>query len=94
MNFDFNRQTMGSSIDHTLPAGISAEFDIELTYTKHSHGDYKISSDFPLKIEEDEDWEYDHGEPRKVIRGAGKTGDGKNRVHIETINGDIRIHKK
>ncbi len=86
--------SMGGEIDLTLPSGISANFDIELTYTKSSHRDYRIKSDFPLEIDEDEDWDYDNGDPRKVIRGTGKTGGGKHDIRIETINGNVTIRKQ
>jgi len=85
--------SMGGDIELTLPAGISADFDIRLTYTKNSSQSYKISSDFDLKVEESKEWEYSKGSPRKVIRGGGSVKGGKNRIKIETINGNITIRK-
>lgn len=85
--------SMGGDIEITLPADLSAEFDVRLTYTKNSRKNYKIISDFDLKTEETKDWIYSHGTPRKDIYGTGKINGGKNLVRIETINGDIRIRK-
>ena len=85
--------SMGGDIDVTLPADLSIEFDVRLTYTKNSRKDYKIISDFDINIDESKDWTYSRGTPRKYIDGTGKVKGGKNLVRIETINGDIRIRK-
>jgi len=90
---DVNISSMGGDIDLTLPDGISAEFDVRITYTRKSSQDYEISSDFPLNIKEDEDWQYKNGDPHKDIIGTGKTGNGKNTIKVSTHNGDIRIRK-
>jgi len=85
--------SMGGDIEITLPADLSIEFDVRLTYTKNSRKNYKIISDFDIKTEETKDWSYSNGTPRKHIYGTGKVKDGKHLVRIETINGDIRIRK-
>jgi DUF4097 and DUF4098 domain-containing protein YvlB len=85
--------SMGGDIDVTLPADLSIEFEVRLSYTKNSRKNYKIISDFDIKTEESKDWIYSHGSPRKDIYGTGKINGGKNLVKIETINGDIRIRK-
>lgn len=85
--------SMGGDIDVTLPADLSIEFDVRLTYTKNSRKNYKIESDFDIKIEESKEWTYSRGTPRKYIDGTGKVKGGKHLVRIETINGDIRIRK-
>lgn len=85
--------SMGGDIDVTLPAGLSIEFDVQLTYTKNSRKNYKIDSDFDINIKESDEWDYGRGNARKYIRGTGKVKGGKHLVKIETINGDIRIRK-
>ena len=90
---DVNISSMGGDIDLTLPDGIAAEFDIRINYTRNSSKDYEIISDFPIKINEDEEWKYTDGEPVKEIKGSGKTGDGKNTIRITTHNGNIRLRK-
>jgi len=82
----------GGDIELVLPKDISAEFDIELAVTKKYRDDYKIISDFDLQIDKSDNWDYDHGTARKYIYGTGSTG-GNNQIHIETINGDIKIIK-
>jgi DUF4097 and DUF4098 domain-containing protein YvlB len=90
---DVTLSSMGGDIILTLPAGISAEFDVRLTYTRRSSQDFKIDSDFPLKIEEDDEWSYRDGDPRKTISGTAEINGGKHFIKITTINGDIRIKK-
>ncbi len=90
---DIDLSSMGGDITLTVPAKLSMDFDVKLTYTKNSRRSYKIESDFPIKIDEKDEWDYSEGTPRKYIYGTGKTGDGKYKIKIETINGDIRILK-
>jgi DUF4097 and DUF4098 domain-containing protein YvlB len=85
--------SMGGDITVTLPQDLSIDFNIKLTYTKRSAGEYKISCDFPIKIEESADWDYSGGSARKYIIGTGKVGDGKYRVRLETTNGNITVKK-
>lgn len=85
--------SMGGEIEITLPANMSGNFDITLAYTRNSSQDYSIQSDFPLKIEEEKEWDYSDGSPRKRITASGKSGSGKNKIKISTINGDIIIRK-
>jgi hypothetical protein len=85
--------SMGGDITVTLPEGLSADFDIKLTVTRKADDRYNIVSDFPIKIEKSEDWDYSEGSARRYIYGTGKIKDGKNRVQIDTINGDIIIKK-
>jgi hypothetical protein len=91
-NRDVDLSSMGGDITLTLPDGLSIDFDITLTYTKRG-GPYKITSDFPINIEESEEWDYSEGSARKYIYGTGKIAGGKNRIKINTINGDITIIK-
>jgi len=90
---DVTLSSMGGNIELTLPEGISADFDIRLTYTRRSRQDYQIISDFKLDTEESDEWEYNNGDARKTIDGRGKSGSGKNLIKISTVNGDIRIKK-
>jgi len=83
----------GGDIDLTVPPGLSMDFDIELAYTKDSDRDYDIYSDFDLKKKRTEDWEGYWGSKRKFIYGSGQHEDGKNKIKITTVNGDIYIRK-
>jgi hypothetical protein len=85
--------SMGGDISLTLPAELSMEFDIKLTITRKSEDAYKIISDFPMNIETTDTWDYSEGSGRLYKYGTGKIKDGKNRIRIDTINGDIVIRK-
>jgi DUF4097 and DUF4098 domain-containing protein YvlB len=87
--------SMGGDIVLTVPSGLSMDFDIKLSITRRSKGQYKIISDFPMKIEESEedDWDWSEGSARKYIYGTGEVQGGKNKIRIDTINGDIVIKK-
>jgi DUF4097 and DUF4098 domain-containing protein YvlB len=86
-------QSMGGDIALTVPPALSMDVNIELAYTKDSHRNYKIISDFGLKQEESPEWDQSQGSPRKYIYGTGTIGDGKNKIRIKTINGDVKLKK-
>ncbi|MDP6417130.1 MAG: hypothetical protein QGG54_19140, partial [Gammaproteobacteria bacterium] len=53
-----------------------------LEVTRRSRGDYRIYTDFPLSIQED-----DGGD----IVGRGDINGGGDRIYLETTNSDINI---
>jgi hypothetical protein len=85
--------SMGGDIILTVPAGLSMEFDIKLTITNRPPNAYKIISDFPVKEEKTGDWEDSDRSARRFIYGSGQIAGGKNKIRIDTINGDIIIKK-
>ena len=85
--------SMSGDLEVWLPAGFSAELDIELAYTRGHEGDYEVRSDFSVTETRTKEWEYGEGSPRKYIRATGKLGAGKYRVELSTINGDIIVHR-
>jgi DUF4097 and DUF4098 domain-containing protein YvlB len=85
--------SMGGDIILTVPENLSMEFDIKLTITRRSSDAYKIISDFPMDIEKSGDWDYSDGSARRYLYGTGEYKGGKNRIRIDTINGDIVIKK-
>ncbi|MCI0413297.1 DUF4097 domain-containing protein [bacterium] len=92
-NRDVELLSMSGDIELTVPSNLPMILDLELAYTKNRSGRYSIKSDFPLKTEETEEWDYEDGSPRKYIYGSGKVGAGTHRVRIRTINGDIILRK-
>ncbi len=77
-----------------LPSSFSGSIEVELSYTRNSRRNYEIQSDFPLEMEEDEDWDYSHGSPRRSRYGSLTIGTGGSRVRIRTVNGDVILRKK
>ena len=90
---DVDISSMSGDLEIWLPADFSADFDLEIAYTRNSHGDYKMRSDFPVQETRTTEWEYHRGSPRKYIRAAGQAGAGKYQVRLGTVNGDIVIHR-
>jgi DUF4097 and DUF4098 domain-containing protein YvlB len=90
---DVELVSMGGDITLTVPAGLSMEFDIELAYTKESRRNYKIINDFEMQQETSKEWTYERGSPRKYIYGTGSVAGGKNKIRIETINGNVYVKK-
>jgi len=75
----------------TLPAGLSARFEIELGYTRGSSQNFEIRSAFDLAEERSTTWDSSQGTPRKYIRGTGTVGGGDNLIKIRTTNGDVHL---
>ena len=93
---DVTISSKGGDITLTVPPALSMDVDITLAYTDerwHDHKACHIESDFDLKEERTQNWDDDHGTPRKYIYGTGMIGGGKNKIRIETINGNVYLKK-
>ncbi len=88
---DVELTSMHGEVTLVMPEGADLNIEIELDYTKNSSRNYKIESDFPLSLSESEEWDYDHGSPRKTIRGVA--AGGGNRVVIRTVNGNVYLKR-
>ena len=76
-------------VELTVPGDYDMEIDIEIAYTKDQRREYRIDSDFPLRQETSDKWDYGNGSPRKYISAIGTVGSGKHRIRIRTINGNV-----
>ncbi|MCP5108719.1 MAG: DUF4097 domain-containing protein [bacterium] len=90
---DVNLVSMGGDITLTVPAGLSMDVDIKLTYTKNAKKRYKIVSDFSLEQEKTGKWEIGKGTPRKYIYGKAKIAGARHKIKIKTVNGNIYLKK-
>jgi DUF4097 and DUF4098 domain-containing protein YvlB len=90
---DVELESMGGDVTLTVPAELSMDVEIEISYTKNSSRNYKIVSDFPLSISESPEWEYKAKGARKIITGKGVVGGGRNKISLTTTNGDVRLIK-
>ncbi len=90
---DVNLTSMGGTITLTVPAGLSMDIDLEIEYTKKSDKDYKIISDFEIQQKVTDERDNSKGSPRKYIYGKGKVNDGKHKIKIKTINGNIVLKR-
>lgn len=89
---DVELSSLSGDVVLTVPKGLSMDIDVTIQYTRNSKKP-KIVSDFSLEEEETKEWDYDEGSPRKYIYGTGKVGDGKHRVRIKTINGNVYLRE-
>jgi hypothetical protein len=83
----------GGEITLYVPDNLSMEFDITLAYTRNSRKSYQIESDFGMEITGTSDWDYSDGTPRKYYYGKGTFLGGKNRIKVDTINGNVIIKR-
>jgi DUF4097 and DUF4098 domain-containing protein YvlB len=90
---DVTLSSNGGTITLTVPKGLSMDIEIEIAYTKSSKQNYKITGDFDIKQKQTGEWDTSKGSPRKYIYGKGKTGDGKHKIKIKTINGNVVLKK-
>ena len=93
---DVTISSKGGDITLTVPPGLSMDVDITLAYTdQHWFGpkDNAIRSDFDIKQDRTNDWDYSEGSRRKYIYGTGSINGGKNKIRIETINGSVYLKK-
>ena len=83
----------GGDIELVVPANLSMDVDLKVDIFKNGHNDYSIHSDFGLKVKEEKEWRILKGKKVRTLRMVGKVGDGKNKVEIRTINGNIYLRK-
>ncbi|MDY0298117.1 MAG: DUF4097 family beta strand repeat-containing protein [Acidobacteriota bacterium] len=80
-------------IELTVPEKLSMDVEIRVTIYKNGHNDYRIKNDFNLKVEADSEWVEKDGKQVKILRASGRTGDGRNKVVLHTINGNVTLRK-
>ena len=92
-NRDVTLKSYSGDVTLIVPDGLSMDIDIELAYTRNHEDDYEIVSDFDVSKKRSSSWIYGKGDPRKLITGTGIVGGGKNKIRIETINGNVYLKK-
>ncbi|HKV42263.1 MAG TPA: hypothetical protein VJX67_23875 [Blastocatellia bacterium] len=89
---DVRVATGGGDVTVTLPAAISADFDIQLAYTNNARKTYQIVNDFAVSQQTSDGWSSSNGgTPRKTIYGTGTVGGGQNKIVIRTVNGNVYV---
>jgi len=92
---DADLSSLHGDVTLVVPAGLSMDIDIQITYTKDYKRECKIVSDFGIKEERTTEWKKEHNNsiPVKYIYGTGSVAGGKNKIVISTINGNIYLKK-
>ncbi|HDP94904.1 MAG TPA: hypothetical protein ENN40_06045 [Candidatus Aminicenantes bacterium] len=85
--------SLSGDIELTVPAKLSMDVEIRITIYKNGHNEYRIKDDFNLEKKEDKEWVEKDGKQLKVLRATGRTGDGRNKVVLKTINGNVTLRK-
>lgn len=75
-------ETAGGDVTVRIPGNLPASIYADLEVSRRGRGDYRIYTDFPLTIQEDD---------RGNIVGRGDINGGGNRIYLETTNSDINI---
>ncbi|MCP4724851.1 MAG: DUF4097 domain-containing protein, partial [bacterium] len=97
-------ESLGGDIELTVPRDFPMDIDIEIEYSEDSKKNYKIESDFRIKKDESEDWKrpsrrrttdggqlWDRNDKVKTIRAEGREGNGRNKIVIRTVNGNVKL---
>lgn len=78
---DVELDTAGGDITLRIPASLPATIRADLQVSRRGRGDYRIYTDFPLTITEED----------RLIMGRGDINGGGDRIVMQTTNSDIRI---
>ena len=77
-----------------LPASWSGRIELETAYTKKFERATRIESDWKLTQESTTEWEGKGGQtPRRYVRAHGTLGEGRGRIRVSTVNGDIELRR-
>ena len=82
----------GGDVTLIVPADLSMEVDITITFTRRGSNRARIVSDFDLTITE-ETGEDDRWSRRSYIYGRGSFSGGKHKIRIDTVNGRVTLKK-
>lgn len=75
-------ESSGGDVTIRIPSNAMASIYADLEVSRRGRGDYRIYTDFPLVVREDD---------RGNIVGQGDINGGGNRIYLETTNSDINI---
>ncbi len=81
-NASVELETAGGDVTIRIPSNHSASIVADLEVSRRARRDYRIYTDFPLTINEDDDGD---------IVGRGDINGGGDRIYLETTNSDIHI---
>ena len=85
---DVRLTSMGGDIYLTVPADLPMDIEIEIVYNEDDKVEIESEVDLIEKVEDSSKW----NNSKKLI-ATGKTGSGKNKIYISTINGNVHLKK-
>lgn len=92
-NRDVKIKSMGGDITLYVPADLAMDIEIEIIYDEDDEDEVDVISDFDLServVDARGDW---HRDTKKLI-ATGKTGNGSNKIQIETVSGVVYLKKR
>lgn len=81
-NASVELETAGGDVTIRIPSDLGATIVADLEVSRRARRDYRIYTDFPLTINENDDGD---------IIGRGDINGGGDRIYLETTNSDIHI---
>jgi DUF4097 and DUF4098 domain-containing protein YvlB len=84
--------SMGGTIELTVPRGLDMDIEVEIRLGDSDEDKYEIISDFDLNVEVEKNDDRRWRSSREVV-ATGRTGSGKNRIKISTVNGDVILRE-
>ena len=84
-------RSLKGNITVYVPEDLSMLIESEIIYTKEVKKNYQIISDVKLAISHSKNWIEKDGFLIKKIIGSATIKDGKNKIIIKTVNGNINI---
>lgn len=90
---DIKLSSMSGRIELTVPKDFGMDIKIKVAYTQN-HEEPRIIQHLGLQESHSTEWESHYGTPRKYLYASGRVGDGRNRVVIDTINGDVVLKQE
>ncbi len=82
--------SMGGTIELTVPRGLDMDIEVEIRLGDSDEDKYEIISDLNVEVEKNDDRRWRSS--REVV-ATGRTGSGKNRIKISTVNGDVILRE-
>ncbi|RMG27476.1 MAG: hypothetical protein D6730_07085 [Bacteroidetes bacterium] len=82
--------------DVVLYVGEDMDFsiEVELAYTRNHSEQTRIVSDLPLEIEESREWVREDGVEKRYLYGRGKLGNGRHKIRIRSVNGNVYLRMR
>ena len=74
-----------------LPEDFDGRFELETAYTRSFGRATRIESAWSLDHDATTGWDGSQGTPRRYVRAHGVAGDGRGRIRVRTVNGDIQV---
>lgn len=94
---DVRLTSMSGDIELYVPEGLDMDIEIEIEYDDRHEDEVELITDFDVEKEVSRSRRRDDGwrsREWKTLIAEGKTGSGKNKIRIKTVNGSVYLKTK